>query len=52
MKRDNDYHQNIPYDVALVAAGKSIAIPYAKEFPALLVVYDKLGNVLEKKMLQ
>lgn len=52
MRRDNDYHQNIPYYAALIAAGKSIAIPYAKELPALLVVYDKLGNVLEKKMLQ
>jgi hypothetical protein len=52
MKRDRDYHQNVPYYTALVAAGKRIEIPHDKEMPALLVIYDKLGNVLEKKKLR
>ncbi|MEJ5993787.1 hypothetical protein WG904_05075 [Pedobacter sp. Du54] len=50
MKNDKDYWQNIPYFTALVPAGESIKIPYNKEKPALLITYDKLGNVLQKQL--
>ena len=52
MKKENDYHQNVPYYTTLVPASKSVAIPYTTDEPAIVVVYDELGNVLEKKSLK
>ncbi len=51
MKKENDYHQNTPYFTALVPINESVEIPYNSDSPATVVVYDELGNVLEKKSL-
>jgi len=49
MKKENDYHKNIPYFTGLVPAKGSIEFPYGSDKAAILVVYDKLGNVLDKR---
>ncbi|MGF1923023.1 MAG: hypothetical protein ACQUHE_02495 [Bacteroidia bacterium] len=46
MKGERDFHRHIPYFTALVPAGGSMKIPYSLVEPAVLVVYNKLGNVL------
>lgn len=49
MRKENDFHQNIPYYTAMVPAHKSVFIPYSIGQPVLIVIYDELGNILEKK---
>lgn len=51
MKRDFDYQLNIPYFSTFLAAKDLALLPFNTNEQALMVIYDQLGTVLEKKMI-
>ncbi|SFH12736.1 hypothetical protein [Pedobacter insulae] len=52
MKNESDYRQNVPYFTTLIPAGKTLEMPFNKGNLTVLVAYDKLGNVLEKRTVE
>lgn len=44
-----DFNQNIPYYAKLLKANETVNLPIYTNESALLVVYDELGYILEKK---
>lgn len=51
MKNDFDYQLNIPYFTRMLVDRKSYSLPYNHNEKALMVVYNQLGTVLEKKVI-
>lgn len=51
MKRDFDYQSNIPYFSTLLSPKAVALLPYNLNERALMVVYDQLGTVLEKRII-
>ena len=51
MKNEHDYHLNIPYFSSVAEEKKHYMLPYLSNEPTLLVVYDQLGTVLEKRII-
>lgn len=49
MKTVLDFNQNIPYYTKLLTANEAVSLPVDMNESALLVVYDELGYILEKK---
>lgn len=51
MKRDFDYQLNIPYFAKLIAIKDVALLPFNPNEQALMVIYDQLGTILEKKII-
>ena len=51
MKNDFDYQLNIPYFTRLLVSKQSYSLPFIRNEKALMVVYDHLGTVLEKTLI-
>lgn len=51
MKNDFDYQLNIPYFTRLLVSKQSYSLPFNRNEKALMVVYDHLGTVLEKTLI-
>ncbi len=49
LKNELDYQQCVPYFVKLVEKDKNYTLPFQKNEAVFMVVYDKLGNILEKR---
>lgn len=49
MKRDFEYQSNIPYFSILLAAKDVVSLPFNANEQTLMVVYDQLGTILEKR---